>query len=1054
MEEKRCYGCMKIKSGESVCEHCGYDENIQNETHQLTAGTILKEQYLIGKVLGQGGFGITYLGWDMYLDIPVAIKEYFPNQTVMRDVAVSTDVVSYSGDAGVRFRNNKERFMREAKMLARFSQVPEIVQVRNFFLANNTAYIVMEYVEGITLKQLVKEHGGVLPKEMTFEIIKPIIEALCKVHKAGLVHRDISPDNIMMLPNGRAKLLDFGAVRDVGGADVNSPLSQSTEAILKQGYAPIEQYQNRGSLGPWTDVYALCATIYYCLTGKVPTDAPGRLLEDEEISFGGLGLTIEEIDALQKGMALRANDRVQSMDELLKLLEKGPIIGPTPMQPDPPGPTPEPPGPTPEPTPKPKTSEWKKVLGAGLIIAAITLIVLLGKDFVNKSENGDYNPVSEEESAEAPEIVNYEGQCGENVNYFFDGEAKVLTITGTGDMYDFNGTWQLEHQTTDPLHPERTYAPWSEFRDEILSVYIEDGVTSIGENAFENCHNLGDVRFGKDIRSIGFQAFLSTGITEAVLPEGLSEITGCAFNYCEALEKVFLPESLKILEGWAFNECPMLGAVVIGDETEVLADAFHCEMDDAEDHGEENCLNDMVLYVTSESRAEETAMNAGYTCKEKASGWCGPTVAWYIDLEERCLYLLGWGGTGVYQIGEDSPIEDWLHIMPEEWISRGFPEWVSLYSNKIEKIQVGPYIGELNHRVFNALIYLKEVDLGAVNSICAILDGCSVLEEVIVPETVQVIEWDSFAWCENLRKVTILGENVRVDRGVFNNTPNLEEVYFSKGAVIDDTYGDMFDTNVGEEVSPKVTFYVYEGSDAQRYAKKYDIPYEIREDETPVAENGTPLMGQCGDDIRWTLNMENHTLYLEGTGQTWLYRVQDEHRASWEESYPAEWIHSEEPEWAEHANGIYHIVIGDGITHLNYAVFQNLPHLQDVDFGNTVEFTESAFQWNMYSLEEITFPESVKVVGGYTLLWNSSLRKVVFERDDVEIHWGALAACSRLEEVYFPRNAVIVDDIIDPDGNDPYSKNLTFYVYEGTDVHEKAKWYAEKYGVNIAFRED
>jgi len=458
MEEKRCYGCMKIKSGESVCEHCGYDENTHNETHQLTAGTILKEQYLIGKVLGQGGFGITYLGWDMYLDIPVAIKEYFPNQTVMRDVAVSTDVVSYSGDAGVRFRNNKERFMREAKMLARFSQVPEIVQVRNFFLANNTAYIVMEYVEGITLKQLVKAHGGVLPKEMTFEIIKPIIEALCKVHKAGLVHRDISPDNIMMLPNGKAKLLDFGAVRDVGGADVNSPLSQSTEAILKQGYAPIEQYQNRGSLGPWTDVYALCATIYYCLTGNVPTDAPGRLLEDEEISFEGLGLSKQEMDALQNGMALRANDRVRSMDELLQLLtekkEDDDTSGDDEVNneeivvDDQKG------------DPRVITEDEKRrnlinLLGACLIIAAVTLCLAIGLDFAKKSESEDSNPVSEEQTVEELTEDNlYQGQCGENVFYSFDKNSQVLNITGSGEMYDFNGTWQLEMQDGKVLQRE------------------------------------------------------------------------------------------------------------------------------------------------------------------------------------------------------------------------------------------------------------------------------------------------------------------------------------------------------------------------------------------------------------------------------------------------------------------------------------------------------------------------------------------------------------------------------------------------------------------------
>lgn len=1048
MEKKRCYGCMKLKT-ESVCEHCGYDENIQNEAHQLTAGTILKEQYLIGKVLGQGGFGITYLGWDMYLDIPVAIKEYFPNQTVMRDVAVSTDVVSYSGDAGVRFRNNKERFMREAKMLARFSQVPEIVQVRNFFLANNTAYIVMEYVEGITLKQLVKDHGGKLPKEMTFEIIKPIIEALCKVHKAGLVHRDISPDNIMMLPNGKAKLLDFGAVRDVGGADVNSPLSQSTEAILKQGYAPIEQYQNRGSLGPWTDVYALCATIYYCLTGSVPTDAPGRLLDDEEISFEGLGLSQTEMEAMQKGMALRANDRVRSMDELLLLLtEKNEDddtnhddvvndddvvdddIVDDPVNPD------------------EKKKNLQKLLIACLAIAAVTLLFFILQLFSKQPEEAGQEPVSKEQTVEASSEDNpYQGQCGENVYYSFDEESRVLTISGSGDMYDFNGTWQLEHQTTDPLDP--AYAPWKEYGHEILSVYIEDGVTRIGENAFESCTNLGDVRFGKDIKSIGFQAFLSTSITEAVLPEGLEEISSWAFNYCHNLQKVILPESLAVLEGDTFNECPMLKAVVIGDETEIRENAIGCQGEE-NGHEENACLEQLCLYVTLGSKAEETAMNAGYTCKEKASGWCGPNVAWYIDLDERCLYLLGWGGTGVYLIGEDNQIEDWLHIMSEEWISRGLPEWVSLYSNKIEKIQVGPYIGELNHRVFNNLIYLKEVDFGSVQSVCAILDSCSSLEEIIIPETVQVIEWDTFAYCENLHKVTILGENVRLDRGVFRDTPKLEEVYFSKGAVIDDTYGDLFDSNLGEEVSPNVTFYVYEGSDAERYAKKYDIPYEIREDEPAASEDGTPLMGQCGDDIRWTFDQENKVLTLEGTGQTWIYGIDDQNRANWEREFPNEWIFEGKPEFVNHE--IQKIVIGEGITHLNYGIFNNIPFLKEVDFGPTVEFVDFAFQW--CRLEEMTFPENVKVVGAYTLLWNTKLEKVTFECDNVEIRQGALAACNRLKEVYFPRNATITDDIINPNGNDPYSRDLTFYVYEGSKAHEQAQWYAEKYGVKIAFRED
>jgi len=305
-----------------ICEHCGWDERRENASHQLPIGTVLKDQYRIGRALGQGGFGITYLGWDLYLDMPVAIKEYYPSSTVMRDSAASLSVASYGGEIGARFRNCKERFLREAKMLARLSEVPEIVKIRNFFESNNTAYIVMEYVRGVTLKDYVKSKGGRLSIEETLAILDPIMEGLCKVHKAGLVHRDISPDNIMLLPEGGAKLIDFGAVRDVGQADKEAPLTKSTEAILKQGYAPIEQYQNRGSLGPWTDVYALCATIYYCITGQVPLDAPGRMLDDEGLQIRKLapGLSEAYERVLEHGMALRTVNRISSMDELLQML--------------------------------------------------------------------------------------------------------------------------------------------------------------------------------------------------------------------------------------------------------------------------------------------------------------------------------------------------------------------------------------------------------------------------------------------------------------------------------------------------------------------------------------------------------------------------------------------------------------------------------------------------------------------------------------------------------------------------------------------------------------
>lgn len=317
---KRCVGCMKIKNQSPICEHCGYNETIPNYPHQLPIGTVLRDQYVVGKVLGQGGFGITYIGWDQNLDVPIAIKEYFPNGFVNRECTRSLSVTC--GDENRQlFQHNRERFIREAKALAKLREVPGIVRIHNFFQDNATAYIVMEYVEGIDLKRYIRMQGRPMTAAEILHILKPVMEALCKVHDAELVHRDITPDNIMIQPDGTAKLLDFGAVREVVDADADRNLSQATEAILKQGFAPMEQYQNRGSLGPWTDVYAICATMYYCLTGRVPPDAPARLLEGKELNWNTIpGLNPQQIQALEKGMAILPKDRTASIGELYTAL--------------------------------------------------------------------------------------------------------------------------------------------------------------------------------------------------------------------------------------------------------------------------------------------------------------------------------------------------------------------------------------------------------------------------------------------------------------------------------------------------------------------------------------------------------------------------------------------------------------------------------------------------------------------------------------------------------------------------------------------------------------
>ena len=336
MEENRCPGCMNIKNG-IVCEHCGFDERRQNAPHQLQIGTALQDRYLVGRALGQGGFGITYLGWNRYLDKKVAIKEYYPSAFVDRNATHDTTVVCRTEQMEGFFSENRKRFLREAKTLAKLEEVPQIVSILDFFEANHTAYIVMEYLQGSDLRDYIQKQGGRLSPTQTLNIMRPVMAALVKVHEAGLVHRDISPDNIMLQYDGSVKLMDFGAVRSVNNAAVDKELTQATQAIVKHGFAPIEQYSERGSIGPWTDEYALCATMYYCMTGRVPENVHDRIIEGSDLNWDGIaGLTEKQKQILCKGTAIHAKDRYSNIRQLMDALFTQPAQ--TPKRPEAPKP--------------------------------------------------------------------------------------------------------------------------------------------------------------------------------------------------------------------------------------------------------------------------------------------------------------------------------------------------------------------------------------------------------------------------------------------------------------------------------------------------------------------------------------------------------------------------------------------------------------------------------------------------------------------------------------------------------------------------------------------
>lgn len=292
---------------------------MEENLHCLRKGTRLIGRYTIEGVLGQGGFGITYLGIDELHEKKVAIKEFFPQGIVTRNIEYQDNVtVTFVGEKD-NYEKGKERFLKEARTMAKFSKDEGIVKALDFFEINNTAYIVMEYLEGITLKQYLRENQRIVPEDL-IELLVPLIESLDEIHSQGMIHRDISPDNIMVLPDGRIKLMDFGAARDYTEFG-----EKSLSIVLKPGYAPPEQYQTHGIQGPWTDIYALCATMYKCITGENPPDAIERVMDDhlKKISAFGISVLPQIEEAIIKGMSVAANDRYQNVGDFCEDLYGG-----------------------------------------------------------------------------------------------------------------------------------------------------------------------------------------------------------------------------------------------------------------------------------------------------------------------------------------------------------------------------------------------------------------------------------------------------------------------------------------------------------------------------------------------------------------------------------------------------------------------------------------------------------------------------------------------------------------------------------------------------------
>ncbi|MCD7909140.1 MAG: leucine-rich repeat protein [Clostridium sp.] len=531
----RCTKCMvNLEAGIRICPHCGYEQDSGAQPlNALKRHTILRGRYYIGNVIGQGGFGITYVGWDTTLEMKVAVKEYFPSGSASRTNSYSNEIQwDFAGDGEGNWPDGMERFLKEARKMAKLEAAPAVVRVRDAFGENQTAYIVMDFIEGDTLKNYLLAHG-VLRYEACIKLLSPILDSLAVIHDCGFIHRDISPDNIMLQPDGKARLLDMGAA-----VDVRANGGRASMAVVKRNFSAPEQYMELECLGSWTDVYAMAATIYYCITGHVVPEAMEREFKKTPVSFDPeLNIPAHVAETLRDALELNAENRIRDMRELkrrISMAGEPPATRPA-SQPIPPV------TPSMEKTAPPHSDAdtvrrdgrpkgKKRAKGAFIAAGALSaLFVAACVFFVIRPDSGAAAPgVRADVAAEAGrETFESSGDDMANLSEWAyketeDGGGMILT--------EYTADHEASHMK---LPGEINGLPVVElgerlfYENQVLEeVVLPAGLKTIGDYTFSRCSNLKRIDLPEGLREIGEYAFFESGITELTLPSTVEAVDG------------------------------------------------------------------------------------------------------------------------------------------------------------------------------------------------------------------------------------------------------------------------------------------------------------------------------------------------------------------------------------------------------------------------------------------------------------------------------------------------------------------------------------------------
>lgn len=984
-----CYKCFEEFEGTDCCPHCGYKpaEDASKYPLALKPGSILGGKYIVGRVLGEGGFGITYTAQDYDTKQIVAIKEFFPSAIVTRTSLVSVSLIS--DNMLDSFNEGKKNFLAEAETISRFNGLENICDIYSYFEENGTAYFAMEYIDGIGLDSYIKQKGSCLSFEDAMGLIIPVMHALSHVHEKGIIHRDISPDNIMVTPQGKTMLIDFGAARYSMGEK-----SRSLDVILKHGFAPREQYARHGRQGPFTDVYAVAATFYYSITGKVPPDAIERTELDELLppSAHGARLPKKAEQALMKALAVNYGDRYMKMSEFAQALSEAASAKE-------------------EPSVKPAGKKFLlPAAGAAAAIAAILLFGVLGvKDSpaVEATAPPLASPTAELIASDTTSEQVEEPQLPDEILWEFQDDNSLI-ISGRGPMEDYSS---------------EAPAPWAHEAQskKIKTVIIEEGISSVGSYAFSDLGQLENITLPQSLELLGEGAFQNCRRLETVnIPEGTVSIGSCVFKDCTSLRYISLPKTLISIDEGAFSYCDKIGKIYLPRTIETIhRNAFL------------GCGRPSVHFLGTQEQWKQRSYGAepGLLASIDDSnlifeytdfGTLNDSVDWAFK-SSGVLLILGSGEMPDFSASSPAPwnrreiIDAVSTLEVEEGISKigalSFTGFDSLTDISLPKSLL-----DINDSAFSNCSNLLYISLPAsIRSIGAsAFEDCEELVQIILPSQLETLGDYAFSNCVNLEFATLPTSLKELGEGAFQNCvrlrhatlPNtldtipsyafadcakldtvslpssircIEAAAFLNCMDLSEVYLPSGIESIGQEAfSRKGQIEVYYDGTEDDWAR---IKFVNRSGENRSIIGAKVIFEHLAsgthNGLEWTLDRDG-TLTVSGSGR--LDELGDDMMPIWLDD--------------RYNDSIKKLIISEGITAIGSNAFSGRDSLLRIDLPDSLVYIgEKAFS-NCGSLNEVCLPAELDEQGGNAFEGCKYLRKIYFAGGDEQ--WNTLMSARTL----------------------------------------------------------